>query len=161
MRETWVQPLGQEDPLEKEMATHSSILAWRIPWAEEPGGLQSTGSQRVGHNWVTSLSFFLSFFTHLRNFGPKHYTYTIGLIATWVLGFQKMARNLSAPAVTNWGLSPEEAMASHSSILAREIPWAEEPGGLQSTGSQRVRQEWARTNACIPRDEDCYLDILK
>ena len=48
--ETWVQSLGQEDPLEKEMATHSSILAWRIPWKEEPGGLQSTGSQKVGHN---------------------------------------------------------------------------------------------------------------
>ena len=43
MRETWIQSLGQEDPLEKEMATHSSILAWRIPWTEEPGGLQSTG----------------------------------------------------------------------------------------------------------------------
>ena len=50
MRETQVQSLGQEDPLEKEMATHSSILAWRIPWTEEPGGLQSMGSQRVGHN---------------------------------------------------------------------------------------------------------------
>ena len=48
--ETWVRSLGQEDPLEKEMATHSSILAWRIPWTEEPGGLQSTGSQRVGHD---------------------------------------------------------------------------------------------------------------
>ena len=45
--------LCQEDPLEKEMATHSSIPAWRIPWMEEPGGLQSTGSQRVGHDWVT------------------------------------------------------------------------------------------------------------
>ena len=45
MQETWVLPLGQEDPLEKEMATHSSILAWRIPWTEEPGGLQSMGSQ--------------------------------------------------------------------------------------------------------------------
>jgi len=45
MQETWVQVLGQEDPLEKEMATHSSILAWRIPWTEEPGGLQSVGSQ--------------------------------------------------------------------------------------------------------------------
>ena len=56
MRETWVQSLGQEDPLEKEMATHSSTLAWRIPWTEEPGRLQSTGSQRVGHDWVTSLS---------------------------------------------------------------------------------------------------------
>ena len=50
MRETWVQFLGREDPLEKGMATHSSILAWRIPWMEEPGGLLSTGSQRVGHN---------------------------------------------------------------------------------------------------------------
>ena len=50
MRETWVQSLGQEDPLEKEMATHSSILAWRIPWTEKPGGLQSTRSQRIRHN---------------------------------------------------------------------------------------------------------------
>jgi len=50
MRETWVQSLGQEDPLEKKMATHSSILAWRIPWMEKPGGLQSTGLQRVGHD---------------------------------------------------------------------------------------------------------------
>ena len=49
MWETWVQSLGREDSLEKEMATHSSILAWRIPWIEEPGRLQSTGSQRVGH----------------------------------------------------------------------------------------------------------------
>ena len=47
-QETWVLSLGQEDPLEKEMATHSSIPAWRIPWAEEPGGLPSVASQRVG-----------------------------------------------------------------------------------------------------------------
>ena len=53
MRETWVRSLGLEDPLEKEMTTHSSILAWRIPWTEEPGGLQSTGSQRVRHDGVT------------------------------------------------------------------------------------------------------------
>ena len=50
MWETWVQSLDWEDPLEREMATHSSILAWKIPWMEEPGRLQSTGSQRVGHN---------------------------------------------------------------------------------------------------------------
>ena len=49
-RETWVQSLGWEDPLEKEMATHSSTLAWKIPWMEEPGGLQSMGLQRVGHS---------------------------------------------------------------------------------------------------------------
>ena len=50
MWETWVRSLGWEDPLEKEMATHSSILAWRIPWSEEPVGLQSTGLQRVRYN---------------------------------------------------------------------------------------------------------------
>ena len=50
IQETWVRSLGQEDPLEKEMATHSSILAKRIPWTEEPDGLQSMGSQRVRHD---------------------------------------------------------------------------------------------------------------
>ena len=56
MWETWVRSLVREDPLEKEMATHSSILAWRIPWTKEPGRLQSTASQRVRHDWATSLS---------------------------------------------------------------------------------------------------------
>ena len=50
MQETWVQSLGREDTLEKEMATHSSTLAWKMPWTEECGRLQSMGSQRVGHN---------------------------------------------------------------------------------------------------------------
>ena len=50
VRENQIQSLGREDPLENGMATHSSILGWRIPWTEEPGGLQSMGSQRVGHN---------------------------------------------------------------------------------------------------------------
>ena len=54
MQETQVQSLGWEDILEKGMATHSSILAWRIPWTEEPGGLQSMGSQKVGHDWATN-----------------------------------------------------------------------------------------------------------
>ena len=58
MWETRVQSLGREDPLEKEMATHSSTIAWKIPWTEELGRLQSMGSQRVGHNWATSLLHF-------------------------------------------------------------------------------------------------------
>ena len=53
MQEVWVQSLGQEDPLKKEMATHSSILVWMIPWTEEPGVLQSMGSQRVRHDLAT------------------------------------------------------------------------------------------------------------
>ena len=52
-QETWVRSLGWEDPLEEGMATHSSVLSWRIPWTEEPGRLQSMGSQIVGHNWAT------------------------------------------------------------------------------------------------------------
>ena len=60
MWEIQVWALGWEDPLEKEMAIHSSTLAWKIPWTEEPGRLQSMGSQRVGHDWVTSLH--LAFF---------------------------------------------------------------------------------------------------
>ena len=53
MQETQLRSLGREDPLEKEIATHSSILPWEIPWTEEPGGLQSSGLQRVGHNLAT------------------------------------------------------------------------------------------------------------
>ena len=53
MQETWVRSLGRKDPLEKEMTIHSSTIAWKIPWTEEPGRLQSMGSQRVGHDWAT------------------------------------------------------------------------------------------------------------
>ena len=63
MQETWVWSLGWEDPLEKEMANHSFILAWRIPWTEEPGRLQFMGSQRVRHDWVK--------FTHIRSTGQS------------------------------------------------------------------------------------------
>ena len=61
MRETWVQALGRADPLETEVTIHSRTIAWKIPWTEEPGRLQSVGSQRVRHNWATSLSPFTFF----------------------------------------------------------------------------------------------------
>ena len=64
MQETWVWSLGQKDPLKKGMATYSSILAWRIPWTEEPGGLQSMGLQRVGHDQATN--------THTHTHPPQH-----------------------------------------------------------------------------------------
>ena len=59
VRETQVQTLGWEDPLEKEMATHSSTIAWKIPWTEEPGRLQSIGSQRVGHDFTFTFTGFV------------------------------------------------------------------------------------------------------
>ena len=61
MWETWVRSLGQEDPLEKEIAIHSSTRAWKIPWTEEPDRLQSMGSQRVGHKWSSGFACFLQF----------------------------------------------------------------------------------------------------
>ena len=63
MQETLVQSLVWEDPLEKGMATHSNILAWRIPWTERPGGLQSMGSQKVGHDWAT-FTFLISLYLY-------------------------------------------------------------------------------------------------
>ena len=80
MRETQVQSLGREDLLEKEMATHSSILAWEIPWMEEPGGLQSMGSRRVRHDWVTSLS--LSMEKQMGKLGKKPTTNSIPSVAS-------------------------------------------------------------------------------
>ena len=70
MRETWVRSLGWEEPLEKGTATHSSILAWRIPWTEETARLQSMGSQRVGHSWAT-FTFMLPLMFILGNYFKK------------------------------------------------------------------------------------------
>ena len=75
IRERWVWSLGQEDPLEKEMATHSSILTWKIPWVKEPGGLESVGSQRVGHDWATRYTL------SVLCFGSSSYILSISL--TW------------------------------------------------------------------------------
>ena len=68
MRETWVRSLGREDPLEKAMAIHSSTIVWKIPWTGEPGWLQSMGSQRVRHDWATSLFHMLLWLMHRNTF---------------------------------------------------------------------------------------------
>ena len=105
MQETQVRFLGL---LEKEMATHSSILVWKIPWTEEPGRLQSMGSQRVRHFPFTFLGL---------------YVFT--------------AEGLGS--ILELGKSPGAGgMVTHYSTLAWRIPWTEEPGRLQSMGSQRV-----------------------
>ena len=77
--ETWVRSLGREDPLEKEMATHSSTLAWKIPWMEEPGNLQSVGLQRVGHNWATSPHLW-RWNLHKSTWSSHRYTYIPSLL---------------------------------------------------------------------------------
>ena len=88
MQETWVQPLGWEDPLENRMATHSSILAWRIPWTGEPGGLQSMGSQTAGHDWATKHPLTLVITTHSQLWSTHfHQHYRYGAVFLFVYKF--------------------------------------------------------------------------
>ena len=115
-----VRSLGQEDPLQKEMATHSSTLARKISWTEGPGGLLPMGLQKVGHDWATSLS--LSLVAQLVKNLPA-------MQETWV---QFLGREDPL----------EKGMATHFSILAWRIPWTEDPSGLQSMRSQRVGHDW-------------------
>ena len=105
IRETRVRSLGWEDSLEKEMAPQSSILAWRIPWREEPGGLQSTGSQRDIHNWASSLSlwnddFLLkNFFIYFLAFKEPRSNITQETISRYT---QCQWNNLGLPEENNW-----------------------------------------------------------
>ena len=89
MLQAQVQSLGWEDPLEKGLATHSSILAWRIPWTEEPGRIQSLGSQRVGHNWATNtLTALIRYVTMAKTsivFGFR-FLMTLNRVSTWLPG---------------------------------------------------------------------------
>ena len=93
MQETWVRSLGQADPLEKEVATHSSILAWKIAGTEEPGGLQSMGLQRVGHDWVTSLS--LSLLSEVHHWASLVDQSVITSLRCWRPGFDPWVRTIS------------------------------------------------------------------
>ena len=114
----WIPGLGKT--LEKEMAIQSSTLAWKIPWMEEPARLQSMGSQRVGHDWVT----------HFHFKGGFNITYCLSTMReTWV-------RSLGREDPL------EKEMAIHSSTIAWKIPRTEELGRLQSMGSQRVGHDW-------------------
>ena len=96
MWETWVRSLGWEDPLEKEMATHFSILAWKITWMEEPGMLQYMGSQRVRHDWVTSLSLrfrkFSAIISSNRFSTPFSLTSPPGAPIIWILVYLMMSK---------------------------------------------------------------------
>ena len=130
MQETRVWSLGQEDPLEKGMATHPSILAWRIWWTEEPGRLQSIGLQRAGHDWETNT-----------------FTFQIKFLKSMTFLVAQTVKNLPAMhEIWVWFLGQEDPLekriATHSSILAWRISWTKEPCRPQSMGSQRVGHDW-------------------
>ena len=98
MQKTQVWSLGWEDPLEKEMATHSHILAWKIPWMEEPGGLQSMGSQRVAHDWATSFSLTIQAFV------GKVMSLLLNMLSRCVIAFLPRSKCL----LISWLQSPSE-----------------------------------------------------
>ena len=98
--------LGREDPLKKGMATHSSVLAWRIPWTEEPGGLQSMGSQRVEHSWVTNASTFT--FSRVKNASPDLYFILMLILSlpsfpSWTQTLRKLASVVACGGKVNQG----------------------------------------------------------
>ena len=109
--EIGVQSLGQEVPLEKEMATHSSTLAWKIPWTEEPSRLQYMGLQRVGHNWATSLHF-------MSGSDGKASAYNVGALGS----------------IPRSGRSPEKEMATHSVFLPGKSHGRRSPVGYSLWG---------------------------
>ena len=148
MQEMQVWSLGREDLLEKEMATHSSVLAWRIPWTEEPGRLQSIGLQRVGHNWATNTFHFWSLLTKYQQLLSYFNSNCDNQKCFQALLSVPWGGKLSLPIQIENYCSRDfmeymEAMAAHSSTFAWKIPWMEEPGGLQSMGSLRVGHDWA------------------
>ena len=128
------------------MAPHSSTLAWKIPWMEEPGRLQSMGSLELDMTERLHFHFSLSCIGE-GNGNPLQCSCLENPRdggAWWaaVYGFaQSQTRLKRLSSSSSSMLNMEKAMAPHSSILAWKIPWAEEPGGLQSTGSLRVRQD--------------------
>ena len=140
------------------MAPHSSTLAWKIPWMEEPGRLQSMGSLRVRHDWATSLSLFT--FMHWRRKWQPAPVFLPGESQGRgsVVGCRLWGCTESDMTDVTWQqqqqqqpIGLEKAMAPHSSTLAWKIPWTEEPGRLPSMGSHRVRHDWSDLAAAANR----------
>ena len=118
MWETWVQSLGWEDPLEKEMATHSSTLAWKIPWMEEPGRLQSIGLQRVGHDWATSLVHWLH--------GATEYIYCFSKSCakyTETNGYKVFEQRESNVFIVTQNFESDNAIMTFGLQLTKQIIW--------------------------------------
>ena len=127
------------------MATHSSVLAWRIPGMAEPGGLPSVGSHRVRHDWSDLATAAAAVANDVGQF-------FMCLFAIRGASQAVLVKRTRMPVQEKWErwvqyLGPEdpleEGMATHSGTLAWKIPWAEEPGGLQSIGLNRVRHYWS------------------
>ena len=147
-----IRSLGWEDPLEEGMATHSTILAWRIPWTEEPGRLQSKGSHRARNDWDTKHNSHRhlspKFFTFLNwsSVRIKHQTPIPRLHSIHQhlpVFFLTMNLTIQVPHIS--GIKQYLSAPT----LAWKTPWTEEPGGLQSMGSLRVGHDWSDLAAAV------------
>ena len=129
MRETWVQSLGWEDPLEKGKPTHSSILAWRVPWTEESGRLQPMGLQRVRHDWATNLFRF-------------HFSWEVSVPGG--SGGKESACNAGdLGSIPGLGSSPGEGIGYLLQYSGLESSMDREAWQATVPGVQRVRHNWA------------------
>ena len=146
------------------------ILAWRIPWTEEPGELQSIGSQRVRHNWSDLAHIAHSHTSTLLLGSSPGEEIGYPLQHSWAFLVAQLVKNLPAMWETwvwslGWEDLLEERMATHSSVLAWRIPWIEEPGGLQAMGLQRARHDWvtkhSTQNIIINNSHSCDFKFLK
>ena len=170
IQETQVRSLGQEDPLEKKMATHSSILAWRIPWTEEPGRLQSMRSQRVGHNWAANTFTFMMKYDGgglVAKLCPIIWNIVITKQLGLYGGFPGSSHAKESSCNTGdqvrslgWEDPLEKEMATHFSFLAWRIPWTEKPGGVGRGATvhkvEKIGHDWidlAHTHAWWNRGE--------
>ena len=132
MQETWVQSLGWEDPLEEGMATHSSILAWRIPWTEEPGRLQSMGSQRVRQDWATS-----TFISHLLS--SIQFSSSVVSNSLWH-GQQHTRPPCPSPTTGPWSNPCPLSWWCHPTISSSVVPFSSCLQSLPASGSFPVSQ---------------------
>ena len=146
MPETRVWSLGREDPLKKEMAVHSSVLAWRIPPTEEPERLQSTGMWKVGHDWESNTltltdTQHADMYSRLLLFLHELQCLQASLVA-------QPGKLLSAcnegdlGSIPASGRCPGEGNGNLLQYSCLKIPWTEESGRLQPMGSQRIRHDW-------------------
>ena len=148
MWESWVQSLGREDPLEKEMAIHSSILAWRIPCTEKPSRLQSTGSQRVGHDWATSHHLTTAMPTAIvwtyKNFLVVNYCNQFSSVTPLCLILQPMdcTRQASLSITSSQSLLKLCPLSQwcHATISSFVVPFTSCPQPFPASGSFSVSQ---------------------
>ena len=134
MKETWVWSLGWEDLLEEELATHFRILAWKIPWTEEPGGLQTTGLQRVRHNWVTEKAHINHKQGELES--SMYESWVQLLSCVWLFATPlTAARQASLSITSSWSLLKLMSIDCHPTISSSVIPFSFRLQSFPASGS--------------------------